>query len=249
MPTVPASVSPGLRSLNILLCGREPSSDEPERGHLHQIGVLITAVGVLIAAVALAVNWHYTPSHADITVPSPAPLAAPEPSPVPNPITQPSSPQNGGPVEPPTLVPDRPAPPLVETTSRDGNPEREPTGTAAPESLQERVDNHFLSSNEGWILRRARIESPIPQCLPNPPLTHDQQHPPRGLAPPRRSGYTSTASTSYPPECGQPGPVVRPAPVLPSSAACGAASYRTRSASHSSDHTASERRCAGALPS
>jgi hypothetical protein len=131
---------------------------EPVReGIFTKIGVLITAVGVLIAAVALVANWS---SHARITVPSPAPLAAPEPSPVPTPVThQLNPPRNGGPIEPPSApVPDHPAPPLVETTPHDGNPEREPTGNAAPETLQERVDNHVLD------LKRCTLSGTSLEC-------------------------------------------------------------------------------------
>lgn len=94
------------------------------------IGLPLVAIGVLIGAFGVFVNWYYAPGRTGVTdqpSPSPAPTATHEPSPTPIPPRHPSTPVDGGSptsgggtvASPPSPPADAPSLPL-EFTLRDG---------------------------------------------------------------------------------------------------------------------------------
>ncbi len=118
-----------------------------------------TKLGVLIAAVALAVTWYYESNRAGATVPqSPvgSSAASPVPTPVPSSATPASPPLN---VEPhSTTAQDRPTPSTpasAEPAPRD--PEREAPRPVAPEILRERVSDHVFQLKQ-CILSGTNLE-------------------------------------------------------------------------------------------
>ncbi len=106
---------------------------------------IFTKLGVLVAAVTLAVTWYYASNRSGATV-TPSPVVS-SPAPVtmnePSPATPASPPPN---VEPPaTTAPDRSTPSTPSSAEPTPQaPEREPPRPAAPEILRVRVGDHVF---------------------------------------------------------------------------------------------------------